>query len=282
VEDLELPDEIEAELLRLAFEAHRAVATGVSLATACRDAASFPALAALHAGLGDALSMSPPPELRRWLGDLRQGAAELGGMRDDLAWLAARGQPLEAALARFLLFEAVRANLLVAVWASETAYEAVGGSTEEVDAIAEAEVVGALGAGAPAGSAPSSFRLLLAAAMIELTRHAELLREALARTQEPVVASLAERAAIEARLRVLDPVDAMLVRNELARYLGEERYTLEELQRQHPVLLGGLRRDALDQRLSRFRKRLRQGGLAAIRSRKAPALAELLLGGFEE
>jgi hypothetical protein len=275
---VDLPDEIEAELLRLAFEAHRAVEQGVGFGAAARDAEGFPSLQRLHAGVEDALRMTVSPELQVWLDDLRRGAEELGAMRDDLARLASAGAPIERALARFLLFEAVRSNLLVAVWPPGSGFQAVGGEPEDLDAIAESEVDLLVGRGAAVAAEERSFRVLLAAAMIELTRHAELLREAVARSQDETVASLAEKSAIESRLRELDPVDAVLVRNELARYLGEERVTLEELMVLHPVLLGGHKRDALDQRISRFRRRVAAGGLEAVRRPGRRSLVELLLG----
>jgi len=282
----ELTDEVEATLVATAYEANDALAGGVGLAAAARDAGRFPSLYRLHAAIGDALEMSLSPEIDAWLEEARQSADRLEALREGLVPLAAHGAPLEAALARFLLFEAVRARLLVAAWATDTAFEAMGGAAEDVDVIAAAEVARLVAAwpaleaseGGGGGGGVRTFRLLLAGAMVELTRHAEELRESLARAQGDVVASFAERAAIEGQLRELEPVDALLIRNEMARYLGEDRVTVEELMERHPVLLGGYQRDALDQRVSRFRKRLRQGGLAAIRTRGAPSLAEVLAG----
>jgi hypothetical protein len=277
-EMVDLPDEVEAELLKLAFEAHRAVEAGVRFGEAARDAAAFPSLQRLHAGLDDALRMTVSPELAGTLEDLRRGAEELGAMRDELARLAAGGAPIERALARFLLFEAVRANLLVAVWQSGGGFTAVGGAPEDLDPIAEDEVDRLVARGPAVAPEERSFRVLLAAAMIELTRHAELLRAAVWRSQDATVAGMAEKAAIEERLRALDPVDAVLVRNELARYLGEERVTVDQLVVLHPVLLGGMKRDALDQRISRFRRKVAAGGLGAVRRPERRSLAELLLG----
>jgi hypothetical protein len=272
----ELADELEALLLRTAFEAHDALARGLPLADAARDGVRFPSLFRLHAGLGDALELSIATEVGEWLDDARRSAEQLDRLREGLVQVAALGQPLEAALARFLLFEAVRTRLLVAAWASDTAFEAAGGDPEDVDAIAAAEVARAVASSPSLPPDIRRFRLLLAAAMVELTRHAEELRASLARAQGDLVASFGERAAIEAQLRELDPVDAVLVRNELARYLGEERVTIEELTRRHPVLLGGHKRDALDQRMSRFRRRLLSGGLRAIRTRVGDSIAEAL------
>lgn len=277
MDGVELPDEIEAELLKLAFEAHDAALGGVGFAEAALDAARFPSLSAMHAAMGDALHVSVSGELGVWVEDLVRVAAELQNMRDELARLAAAGAPLERALAHFLLFEAVRVNLLVAVWASGGGYSAVGGEVDDLDTIAEAEVERMVARGPQAAPEERSFRVLLAAAMIELTRHAELLRAATAGAQAETVASHAERAAIEMRLRELDPVDATLLRNELARYLGEERQTMEQLIARHPVLLGGYKRDALDQRISRFRRRVAANGAAAV-GRRHRSLVEVLLG----
>jgi hypothetical protein len=74
---------------------------------------------------------------------------------------------------------------------------------------------------------------------------------------------LAKCAAIERSLRDLEAVDALLVHNEVASYLGEQRLSVQELQRQHPVVLDGMTRAALDQRISRLRRRLAAGGKAS-------------------
>jgi hypothetical protein len=136
----ELTDEVEATLVATAYEANDALAGGVGLAAAARDAGRFPSLYRLHAAIGDALEMSLSPEIDAWLEEARQSADRLEALREGLVPLAAHGAPLEAALARFLLFEAVRARLLVAAWATDTAFEAMGGAAEDVDVIAAAEV----------------------------------------------------------------------------------------------------------------------------------------------
>lgn len=269
---------IEAELLRMAFEAHEATERGVALADAVRDPGSYPSLQRLHRGVADALVMSLPAELEGWLERVRvEGDVTIERLRAGLAQLAVAGAPAESALAEFLIFEGVRARLLVAAWETGASYEAVGGTADELDVIAEQETAAFLSSWPAEGVAEvRPFQVLLSSAMIELTRRTEVLAALLARTQEWLVASLAERAAVERRLRTLDPTDAALVRNELATYLGEDRLTVEQLTHEHPLLLGDARRDALDQRISRFRKKLRAGGLEAVRKRDRPALAEKL------
>jgi hypothetical protein len=269
---------IEAELLRVAFEAHDAAERGVRLAEAVRDPLAYPALHRLHRGVADALVMSLPAELESWLlRARREGDPTIERLRAGLAQLAVAGAPAESALAELLIFEGVRARLLVAAYETRSAYEAVGGTAEEIDEIAEEEVARFLSSWPAEGVAGvRPFQVLLAGAMVELTRRTEVLQALLARTQEWLVASLAERAAVEQRLRELDPADAALVRNELAAYLGDERLTVEQLGREHPLLLGESRRDALDQRISRFRKKLRAGGLDAVRKRPRPPLVQKL------
>jgi hypothetical protein len=269
---------IEAELLRMAFEAHDAGERGVALAEAVRDPAAYPALHRLHRAVADALVMSLPDELEGWLVRVREeGDVTIERLRAGLAQLAVAGAPAESALAEFLIFEGVRARLLVAAYETGTAYQAVGGTDDELDQIAEQETARFLASWPAEGVAEvRPFQVLLASAMIELTRRTEVLSALLARTQEWLVSSLAEKAAVERRLRELDPADAALVRNELAAYLGEDRLTVEQLTAEHPLLLGDARRDALDQRISRFRKKLRAGGLEAVRKRTQPALADKL------
>jgi len=69
----------------------------------------------------------------------------------------------------------------------------------------------------------------------------------------------------------MDVRDALLIRNELAPDLDEQRLTVEHLQERHFLVLGDVSRNALDQRFRRARGKLK----TALRRRRV-ALLDLL------
>src|SRR5579863_4306387 len=173
--------------------------------------------------------------------------------REDLVRLAtgAHAPPIERSLARFALFEAVRANLLYAAWRTAGGFKAVGGSSDDIDQIAEDRVEKLFAEAPSLGNDVRSFRVVVASALEHLTSHAESLRNAIVVMHADVAATLEECAAFERSLRDLDAADALLVRNEMAEYLGEQQLSVDELLRQHPVAFQNVTRAALDQRVGR-------------------------------
>jgi hypothetical protein len=271
--------QLEAGLARIALDVQSAEARGLSLRAAAADEVNFPALFRAHVGLADLMAMSMPPVVeslvRKSFG--LTGSAVADVVREELVRLATGPQapPMERSLARFALFEAVRANLLYAAWRTYGGFEAIGGSSDDIDRIAE-DRVETLFAEAPSlGPEVRSFRVTIASALKHLTNHSELLQEAIKVMHADVAAALEECAAFERSLRELDGADALLVRNEMANYLGEQHLSVDELLRQHPVAFQDVTRDALDQRLSRLRRRLKASGRSAV-PRQRPSLLTLL------
>lgn len=130
----ELP-RLKLGMARLALE----VLAAESASIRYRDAVvrvDFPLMARVHFGVLDQLQSRPPPELRAIIGTLvkRAEAGRFDSAR-RLLFEIARRTDADAALARFLLFQAVRLNLYVNTW-EEPLFEAWG-SLDRVESEAE-------------------------------------------------------------------------------------------------------------------------------------------------
>jgi hypothetical protein len=272
--------QIEADLMRLALDAHAAQVKGTPMRVAAANEAEFPYLFRAHVGLADLMAMSLPPAaesmVRKSFSFAASPTAEEA--RRGLVRMAASDTSpvLERALARFILFEGVRSNLLYVAWRTDGGFEAVGGSTDDIDRIAEDRVERLLAEAPTLGRDVRPFRLVIASAMELMTKHAEALGKMVAEMHADVAAVLEECAAFERSLRELDRADELLVRNYMASYLGEQPLSVDELQRQHPVVLGGLTRDALDQRMSRLRHKIKVRGKKVLTSSKGTSLYQLI------
>lgn len=252
---------LEAEAKRIALDAHTAMTHPVPLAEAVHDVANFPHLARIHTAVDDLLTLSLPPPLVEWLMSLlaMPEPPAFDAMRAALVVAAAAPQsPDRRALARFMLFEGVRLNLvLLAKWHPHETY-GVGLELRDLDAIAEARVDEwfAEEPAAPEGTRP--FHVIVAAAAHSLGEHAAAFRAALAGVQQEFVEGLEMRARVEELLSEMDVRDAILFRNQVAPALGEQRLSVELLQERHWHVLAELSRDALDQRAKRARDKARQ------------------------
>ncbi len=111
---------------RLALEVLDAELNGHRYSDAVRDP-SFPTMSRLHFGLGDTLQWRLPDEMIEALRNLlgHAVAGDFDPIRQLVFAVATRRRDPEAALCRFLLWEAIRLNLLVATW-DEPAFEARG------------------------------------------------------------------------------------------------------------------------------------------------------------
>lgn len=270
-------DQLGARLGRLAVELVDAQAQGLRLAQAAANELDYPILHRLHLGIRDVLTLSLPPPLAAWA---RQTlAAPDSPVFDDfqrgLAALAASDDapPPSRALARLFLFEAVRVNLIVAEHLSGSSIAAVGGLPADVDAIAEAEVDEYVALAAQIDAEVRPLNVLVAAGLLSLEQHVGELKDVLARIEDDLATAFRLRAALELKLRDMDAADALLIRNAFAPALDEQRLEVERLQAEHPLLLGERRRDAIDQQVSRLRRRIAAGDWP---ERRAPALIDLL------
>jgi hypothetical protein len=262
-------------LARLAVEALDAEAQGRRLSDAVADEHNFPALHRLHLGVRDLLTMSLPAPLIGWARQVLAAPESpvTADLQAGLAALAADAAavPAARALARLLLYEAVRVHLIVAEHLSGSSIAAVGAAPADVDAIAEAEVDRWVAARISEDVRP--LNVLVAAGLLALERHVDDLKDVLARLSGDMNDAFQLRAALELRLREMEAADAVLVRNAFAPALDEQRLEVERLAAEHPLLLGERRRDALDQQVSRLRRRMAAGDWPR---RRGPALIDLL------
>lgn len=275
VDLLDLQDELD----RVAHEVAAARAAGQSIPEAIRDGA-HPAMARFHRDLEDALFVEIPPELDRWVVGLAdedtRGRAAVGRFADTLT-RAATGSgegELQRALAEFLVFEAVRLRLAVAVWSNED-FERTGGDADEIDDVAWAEVDAMLRHPALASGGVRPLQVLFASAFVMLARDTNDRVASLRVADDDVREQLAMRARLRAALRELRLPEAILLGNALSNLLGTDRVELGELQAEHRLALGELSRQAMDQRVSRGRKALGSGPESWPRRRR-PALFDRL------
>lgn len=265
---------LEAELERVALDAYAALRHGVPLSEAAGDFVNYPQLARLHAAVDDILTMSLPPQLVSWVKSLLSmpEPPTFDGMRTAMVLAAADSEhPQRQALARFALFEGVRLNLvLMARWFP---HETIGVGLElgDLDRIAEARISEWLAEAPAAPDDVRPFHVIVSAAVQALGTHAGELRAGLAHLQSEFLEAAQRRARVEEVLSEMDVKDALLIRNELAPDLDEQRLTVEHLQERHSLVLSGVSRNALDQRIKRARRKTR----GDLRRRRA-ALLDLL------
>lgn len=299
--------QLREELEQVAIEALDARMRGLNLPSAVHDPDDrFPNLRDFHRGLRDALLLEIPRELQPWVAAIAgdrvrekmpaksRRAAALAEQRDNLSGrlahlsndlfdIAFGGDPasagdgpeqLQAALSEVLLFESVRLQLLVIAWSS-TEFESLGGDEETIDEIAWAEVEAMLREPALTDTSIRPLPVMVAAGSIALARDAAERVEALRLVSEDQRETLRMRARLREALRELRLPESVLLENALAGLLGEDRLELMDLQEQRPLALDGLSRQAMDQRVSRGRRALRDGQ-DKWPSRRQPALFDLL------
>ncbi|GEM_PF-1376404 len=299
--------ELREDLEQVAMEALDARMRGIDLVRAVRDPdGHFPNLTAFHSGLRDALLVEIPKELQPWVSAIGGEAVRerlparsvrasalaeqhdalsgrLADLGENLFSHAYGGDPasagsgsaqLQAALSELLLFESVRLRLLVTAWSS-TDFETLGGDEETIDEIAWTEVEAMLQEPALTDASIRALPVMLAAGNVALARDAAERMEALRLVGEEERETLRMRARLRSALRELRLPESVLLENALSGLLGEERIEIMDLQAQRPIALDGLSRQAMDQRVSRGRRALRDGP-ESWPSRRRPALFDLL------
>jgi hypothetical protein len=271
---------LQARMRVLAEEVLEAEAAGRTLASAVTDEEAFPALHQLHVAARDLLTMSLPAPLARWVREALESPESPVSeeLQRGLAALAAAPEapPASRALARLLLFEAVRVSLLVAEHLSGTSIEAVGAGQRDVDEIAEQEVgawIASLSELAGEDPEVRPLEILVSAALLRLNHRVDELRVELTRVGEELVDALRLRASFDVKLRDMEAADAILARNAFAVAIDEERREIEDLQKEHAFVLGDRRRAALDQQVSRLRRRMARGEWPR---RRSPAFVDLV------
>ena len=173
-----------------------------------------------------------------------------------------------------LVFEALRLRLLLAVWGSED-FERLGGEESDIDAIAWQEVSRLLDHPELDDEQVRPGVLLVAAGHVSVAREAAERAAELRRSSDDLREELQMRARLRAALRELRLPESVLLTNALSSLLGEPRLELPDLQRNHPMALEGMSRQAMDQRVSRGRRALGRAPDAWPR-RRSPALFDML------
>src|SRR5207247_4543269 len=123
----------------------------------------------------------------------------------------------------------------------------------DLDDIAEARISEWLADQPAAPDDVRPFHVIVAAAVEALTNRAEELRRELGLLHRDFVEAARRRAEVETVLGEMDVRDALLIRNEFAPHLNEQRLTVEHLRERHFLALGTVSRNALDQRIKRAR-----------------------------
>lgn len=265
--------EIRDEMHQLALDAHKADARGVSFSDAVTDWFAFPHLARFHVLMEDVLRQPLPMPLVAWYRALL-GSPEpptFAEARTALVELAANDpSEIRRSLWRFLLVEGVHLNLLLMRhW---NLHEAAMAQMHLSDLHYQAEVTVTrwfdTGPAIEEGVRP--FEVIACAALKSMESAYNDLRNAVRVVQDHVATELERRRLIEMTLRELSDTDYVLVRNDIAAVLGEQPLSLVELQRRHGDVLGTFSRAALEQRVSRARRRFTRA-LRATAADEQPA-----------
>lgn len=281
----------DANLESIIEEANLARASGLGFDVAVADEATWPALAAFHRDLKDALFVELPGDWVQWIEGVQAGAAnpeETDAIRSWMQTLVQqaqlRGDPPAAggaheveratAFAELLLFETVRLRLLLTAWSSSE-YESLGGDDHAIDVIAWHEVDAVLDS--PEFGDANEARLdqvMLASASIMLSADAMERAISLEHAHEDTREHLRMQGRLRAALRELRLPESRLLENALSNLLDTQRREVTDLQAMHPTALAGLSRQAMDQRVSRGRRALTKDP-STWPARRAPALYDL-------
>lgn len=252
-----LVNEMNAKLLRIGLDALAATQSGVSFAQAADDRENFPFLRRFHLGVTDILQVTIPQEFLHVFERLLAAPPIATVTLESFAHAALSKDvaPAEAALLRFLLFEALRLNLVVAAWRNESEFVEAGARLRDIDAIAEKELSWLVENAGALSPDDRPIQTLVAMGMESLLRHVTELKTALlgikAEVDEPPRMEVLQ-AKYEAYLRSMNLTDATLLCNRHAATFDEQRIPVELLQAEHPLALEGMSRAAMDQRVKRL------------------------------
>ncbi|TQF14920.1 hypothetical protein FJV41_16155 [Myxococcus llanfairpwllgwyngyllgogerychwyrndrobwllllantysiliogogogochensis] len=267
---------------KLGLEAYEAEVRGVPLCTAVGDEQNFPTLFRIHVGLRDVFTLEIPKELQGWAEQsMALGASSsdefqkhLGRMATDSTLAAG-----ERALARFALFELLCASLFFADYAERGQLAAFGVERCDLEALAQKNLTLWLQLPAEQAVEVRPLNIMLAGAMESLMVRGEIIQQQVLTWNVDMVAEAQQRKILERRLQEMNTPDALLIRNAVAGLglLDEQYVTIETLQEQHSIVLGGTKRNTLDQRFKRIKVSIADGKWP---KRKSKAIIDLALPQF--
>ncbi len=279
-------NQLKAGLLQVVADMAVAEQHGVALSEAVFDTVAYPHLASLHGFFQDLCVMDLPADIRPWAERaIKAGPPpDVPEVRRWMVYVALRGEtPLHQMLAKLVLFEGLCLNQRLLLRAAGEHLEALAGRRSDVEKVADVGLLELLdneeyAAGLEGLEDP--WPTMVTAASISLTAHAQELREQVGQLDAELRVELDVRGQFLDALDGLPPVDAVLLRNACATALGEERVTVEQLQVRHPGVLGGFKRNTLDQRLSRLMGR--GEALLEPRQPRSTTLLDLIMGSAPE
>ncbi len=181
---------------------------------------------------------------------------------------------VRAAIAKLLVFESLRLKLYLLAYGSED-FTRAGGEESDLDMIADQEIEALLEVRALTHDDVRPMAVLEASAYLSLAALTQERAAALRSVGQELRDELHLQARLGTALRSLRLPESVLLENAFSSMLGHDRVELPELQAQHPLALGTMSRQAMDQRVSRGRKALTQGR-ESWPTRRAPALFDLL------
>lgn len=270
-------NQIQADLLRVGLDVQTAKAKGCSFSKAVQDFDNYPHLARMHTAMDDMLRWSLPPAMATWA---RQFVLEpppliADELRTYLVDMATSDpNPVRRAVCEWGLFEGVMMNLTIRVHLYPEETSMLGVERNDLCEIAERTVANWLKPPTIPTDGIRPIDVIVAAALSALDEYSQQQRQAMLLVQNDYREQIERQSRFDQLLSELDAGDAVLVRNDLAKELGERRLSVELLQSRHPLVLGDWDRNTLDKRLSRTRKKLLKGGVSAVR-RKQDALLDI-------
>lgn len=272
-------------------EALKAETRNVPLSEACSDAENYPRLYRVQTFASDILTHELPPNLQeiafksiRWTKkSLEEGKGDgIPAVLMELGRIAVNctAAPVERALARVGMYQMVRVMLLTVDLLSEGEIAGLALEREDLDILAEEALAVWLEEAKAEGT--DGLRLIefsLADCLLRLKEHSAVLKEEIAGLSEDVEHELERRRKVMAQFQKMSRRDELLLRNLLAPSFGEQRVSIELLQKQHPDVLGDQQRSAHDKRLQRIKETLEKGQLP---QRRTPSIFDAARAVFEE
>ena len=255
--------QIKAECLSLAAEAYAAEQRGADLSEACTDIDNYPHLFQIHNAVEDIWNFPLPEQFAAWVEQIWRSPDQpvIRESRDLVVWLAVRdSNPMRRALLRFFLFEGVRVNLIAVKRFFPEQYGMLGIKDDQISIFAETEVQAWLDTRLHEIQGSGAFEMIVKSAHLSFSNHVH--RHVLPwfrSLRGAYVEVMQSRGRFEKLLSNLDAEHELLLRNSVAADFDEPEYTVEQLSRRHQLVLGGKKRNTLDQRLKRLRERLEVG-----------------------
>lgn len=251
--------QLELPAAKLGIEVLEVEEAGIAFADAARLETRYSSIARVHFGMLDLLQFEVPAPMRNELRTLlkRMLPADFGPERRAL-FRAARsgGRSPEAALVRFLLYEAVLLNVVLATWDGGEELEA-GGCFRELEREAEQIVKDVIDDPELAGDGAHPLEFAVSAGLTSLLGDWDQRAPELSRCTSTFRESFDRMVEASRIARAAGAHDAAVLRAAIESGLGDERVGSQRVVDRHPLLFTNT--DAVDQRRSRLSRRFREG-----------------------